>query len=108
MGSKGNLLGVVGTPAFQAPEVHQASSNKIDISGFAADMWSLGVIVYAFVTGKLPFWGVDSNRLANSIMFDDIKIPDSVVTPETRNFIYGLLERSLDKRLTIKLAAVDR
>ena len=108
VGSKGNLLGVAGTPAFQAPEVHQASSNKIDISGFAADMWSLGVIVYAFVTGKLPFWGVDSLGLANSIMFDDIKIPDSVVTPETRNFIYGLLERSLDKRLTIKLAAVDR
>ena len=47
--------------------------------------------MYAFCDWKVTVWGVDSLGLANSIMFDDIKIPDSVVTPETRNFIYGLL-----------------
>ena len=107
VGSKGNLLGVAGTPAFQAPEVHQANSNEDYISGFAADMWSLGIIVYAFVAGKLPFWGTDSLGLARSIMFDDIIIPESIVNQKLRNFMRGLLERNLDKRLTIGLAAVD-
>ena len=51
----GNLLDVAGTPAFQAPELQRASSNDTYISGFAADMWSLGVIVFVFLTENYHF-----------------------------------------------------
>lgn len=51
-----------GTPAFTAPEIYQqtwiASKKNYDI-GFTpqVDIWSLGVISYYMLTGKLPFSG---------------------------------------------------
>ena len=41
----------VGTPAFMAPEIHQ----KQRYIGWAADIWSLGILLYTLVTGTVPF-----------------------------------------------------
>ena len=41
----------VGTPAFMAPEIQQKKSYV----GWAADIWSLGVLLYSLVTGTIPF-----------------------------------------------------
>ena len=107
VGSQGNLLDVAGTPAFQAPELQRASSNDTYISGFAADMWSLGVIVFVFLTGKLPFWGTDSLELANSILYDEIHIPAIITNEKVKKLIHSLLERTISKRLTIKQTILD-
>jgi len=40
----------VGTPSYMPPE--QASADEVD---FRADMYSLGVIMYQMITGRLPF-----------------------------------------------------
>src|SRR5690606_31576040 len=47
---------IVGTPAFMAPEQARADRNI----GPPADVWSLGVVLFAALSGKLPF-EADSN-----------------------------------------------
>jgi serine/threonine protein kinase len=43
---------VVGTEDYIAPEIL-----KEEVSGPAADLWSLGVIIYMMICGKSPFKG---------------------------------------------------
>ena len=49
----GRTFTIVGTPAYMAPEVLQGKGYTI-----TADDWSLGVMVYEFHAGGLPF-GMD-------------------------------------------------
>lgn len=40
----------IGTPHYMAPEIIAGKGYS-----FAADLWSLGIIFYEFVVGKVPF-----------------------------------------------------
>jgi serine/threonine protein kinase len=51
---------MVGTPAFMAPELHMRQ--KYDPC--AADVWSMGVILYIIVTGKMPFAAAKREELS--------------------------------------------
>lgn len=42
-----------GTPAFMAPELF--TEGKVEDTGAAVDVWSMGVILYEMVMGNLPF-----------------------------------------------------
>ena len=44
-----------GTLTFQAPETFRSSATP----GTALDVWSLGVILFAVLCGRLPFEGMD-------------------------------------------------
>jgi serine/threonine protein kinase/Tol biopolymer transport system component len=54
---------VMGTTAYIAPE--QFLSDEIDSR---ADLWSLGVVLYEMVTGRLPWSGTDERELINAIV----------------------------------------
>jgi eukaryotic-like serine/threonine-protein kinase len=53
-GSDTPTLGVVGTPAYMSPEQAEA---RWDLVGPASDVFSLGGILYAILTGRAPYTG---------------------------------------------------
>lgn len=61
----GRLTDTAGTYAFFAPEVCAGE----EYNAYKADVWALGITLYAFVHGKLPFW-VDGGMQP---LFDAIK-----------------------------------
>lgn len=51
-----------GTPAYLSPEVLRGT-----YEGFASDIWSMGVMLYLMLVGKVPFKGSSMNELNQSI-----------------------------------------
>ena len=61
-----------GTPAYMAPEVAQGHAHR----GAAADVWSLGVLLYNLLEkGAFPFWGKSMDELKRNILISQPKIP---------------------------------
>ena len=53
---KGRTFTIVGTPHYMAPDTISGKGY-----GFAADYWGLGVIIYEFLCGGLPFGNDESD-----------------------------------------------
>ena len=60
---------VLGTPAYLAPE---RLRDHVELSA-QTDLYSLGVVLYQALTGKLPFSGPDISTLLTSILVDTPK-----------------------------------
>jgi serine/threonine protein kinase len=43
-----------GTPSYMAPEI----INKLEYCGPPADIWALGVLLFALLNGTFPFKGI--------------------------------------------------
>ena len=61
-----------GTPAYMAPEVYL---NSKPYSGQAADIWSLGVCLYAMLFGLVPFKGKSMEELRNAVISQELDFP---------------------------------
>jgi 5'-AMP-activated protein kinase catalytic alpha subunit len=71
----GKLLNTAcGSPCYAAPEMIEGK----EYDGLAADMWSLGVIIYAMVCGFLPFEDPKTTKLYKKILNAEYSIPDFV------------------------------
>jgi serine/threonine-protein kinase len=69
---EGSLLG---TPYYMSPE--QVRGHAID---WRSDIWSLGVIAFECVTGRVPFQGTTVGDLLLSICTDPVPVPSSIRT----------------------------
>jgi len=82
---------VVGTADYIAPEVLKGEEHT-----FRLDFWSLGVIIYEFLTGALPFNDhtpekIFKNILARKISYPPIGLEDGMISPAAHNLIEHLL-----------------
>ncbi|KAK8887295.1 hypothetical protein M9Y10_038333 [Tritrichomonas musculus] len=88
-----------GSPCYVSPEC--VSGKKYD--GLISDVWSCGVILYAMVTGMLPWTKRKMNELFHQIRHGEYKIP-SYVSAQCANLIQMLLTVDPQKRITLEEA----
>lgn len=98
-----------GCPAYVSPEILQCTAIFSDkqpamaanetYSGRAADIWSLGVILYTMLVGRYPFQDIDPTALFARIAVGRYTIPSCLSAP-ARCLIQDLLTRDPEKRLT--------
>ena len=82
-----------GTPSYMAPEI----VNKKEYYGPPADMWSLGVLLYAMLCGSFPFKGVTELELYRNISKGLFSVP-TYVSGLARNLICKLLNVNPQRR----------
>ncbi|RDW70165.1 calcium protein kinase BcCMK3 [Coleophoma crateriformis] len=87
-----------GSPAFLPPELCVARHG--DISGKAADIWSMGVSLYCLRFGRIPFERTGVLELYESIKNDNIEM-ESENTPYFEDLLRRLLEKDPSKRITM-------
>ncbi|XP_071945010.1 calcium/calmodulin-dependent protein kinase kinase 1-like isoform X2 [Antedon mediterranea] len=94
------LSDTAGTPAFMAPESLQEYSNKY--GGRALDVWAMGITLYSFVYGKIPFTDSFILGLHNKIRTQTVTFPDQpAISNELKELIELMLEKDPEKRITI-------
>lgn len=86
-----------GTPAYIAPEIIRDRG----YSGFKADLWSAGVVLYAMLYGTVPFKANNMQDLHKLILAAKYNLKDEI-SESAKSLLRALLEPDPVKRLTIK------
>ncbi|TMW63043.1 hypothetical protein Poli38472_005661 [Pythium oligandrum] len=94
---KGMLKSTKGTYQFLPPEA--LSGDEFD--GFKADIWAVGVTMYALLFGYLPFYSNDLVKLFEKIENDAVVFPSSCQDNELKGLLQQLLEKDPEKRISI-------
>lgn len=90
-----------GTIIYCAPEIISDCPYTKNV-----DSWSLGIITYIMLYGKLPFWDKDRAKLSGKIVNENplYKGNKNYISDEAKNFIQNLLVKNQYKRMNIKQA----
>ena len=86
---------------YKAPETFQ------NIYSDKADVWSIGIILFLALTGKVPFDGKTDDEINNKIQnypYNDLEPMLLAHSSESRDLIDKLLEKDMKKRISAKEA----
>eukprot|EP01112_Ceratiomyxa_fruticulosa_P005304 TRINITY_DN1591_c0_g1_i1.p1 TRINITY_DN1591_c0_g1~~TRINITY_DN1591_c0_g1_i1.p1 ORF type:complete len:757 (+),score=155.94 TRINITY_DN1591_c0_g1_i1:1797-4067(+) len=94
---KGTLLGTsCGSPHYASPEVVMG----LKYAGTLADIWSCGVILYALLTGKLPFDDDNIRKLLAKVKAGVFSMPQ-FLPKDAQDLITRMLTVDPSKRITM-------
>lgn len=85
-----------GSPHYAAPEVIRSGSYK----GDRADIWGMGIILYASLCGRLPFDHGDLGKLLQAVQKGEYHIPDDL-SDEAYDLLVKIIQVNPRDRLTV-------
>mmetsp|Transcript_21187 Transcript_21187/g.36379 ORF Transcript_21187/g.36379 Transcript_21187/m.36379 type:complete len:717 (+) Transcript_21187:149-2299(+) len=85
-----------GSPHYASPEIVMGTK----YNGMEADVWSCGVVLYALLTGKLPFDDENMQRLLGKVRSGIFSMPPSL-DPDAKDLVWKMLTVDPTKRITI-------
>lgn len=94
-----NTAKSVGSPAFMPPELCVAKHGEV--SGRAADIWSMGVTLYCLRYGAIPFEKTQLLDLYEAIKEDDFHIGQSC-SAEFQDLMLRLLAKNPQERIKME------
>lgn len=86
-----------GSPHYAAPEIIHGQPYR----GTQVDIWSCGIILYAMISGTLPFDGGDLGRTLRAIKKGTYRLPRSI-SPEAAQMIDRILQQDPEQRITLQ------
>ena len=86
-----------GTPAYIAPEIIADHGYE----GFYSDIWSLGVCLYAMVSGSVPFKAASLRELHKLVLTARYQMPEGL-TREVKDLIEKMLHLVPSRRITLE------
>lgn len=99
-GSDIELSNTAGTPAFMAPETLR--DEKENFHGKALDIWAMGITLYCFVFGQVPFRDEFPLALHNKILKDPVRFPANIkITDSLIDLILQMLTKDPESRITL-------
>ena len=89
---------IAGTPAYMSPEQVRGEGHRLD---GRSDLFSLGVVMYLILTGRLPFPGQSNQEIAHEITTVEPQVPRSLkndVPIELERICLKLLRKRASER----------
>jgi len=83
-----------GTPEYLAPEILEGGDYNN-----AVDWWAFGAIIYEMLTGSVPFYTKDIQKMYKLKLTARIGVPE-YVDPDAKHLLIRLLDRNPDTRTT--------
>lgn len=95
---RGMIKSTKGTYQFLPPE----SLSGDAYCAFKADIWAIGVTMYALLFGALPYYSTDVSELFEKIENDPLEFPATCTDPDAKDLLQAILEKNPDKRITLE------